>query len=156
MLCSSVVLVQSAVLLLPKVGIGVETREAERRAWARKVALNSQGNSTPGSTRTPHQATLSLASSCLQFELHFKRKHNTTIMSRSTDPGHFFQSDASEAIRARRAAKSGNTFGNPIKLQSKILAVVADPASSASVYVAESAGCIRRVNLNVSRLYYYF
>ena len=70
-------------------------------------------------------------------------------MSRSTDPGHFFQSDASEAIRARRAAKSGNTFGDPIKLQSKILAVVADPASPASVYVAESAGCIRRVNLEV-------
>ena len=81
---------------------------------------------------------------------HFKSKHNTTIMSRSTDPGHFFQSDASEAIRARRAAKSGNTFGDPIKLQSKILAVVADPASSASIYVAESAGCIRRVNLDVS------
>lgn len=80
-------------------------------------------------------------------------KVNTTqqlSMSRSTDPGHFFQSDASEAIRARRAAKSGNTFGDPIKLQSKILAVVADPASSASVYVAESAGCIRRVNLDVS------
>ena len=71
-------------------------------------------------------------------------------MSRSTDPGHFFQSDASEAIRARRAAKSGNILGDPIKLQSKILAVVADLASSASIYVAESAGCIRRVNLDVS------
>ena len=46
MVCSSVVLVQSAVLLLPKVGIGMERREAEGRAWARKVALNAQGNST--------------------------------------------------------------------------------------------------------------
>lgn len=80
---------------------------------------------------------------------HFSLPINKVDMSRSTDPGHFFQSDASEAIRARRAAKSGNTFGNPIKLQSKILAVVADPASSACVYVAESAGCVRRVNLEV-------
>jgi hypothetical protein len=70
-------------------------------------------------------------------------------MSRSTDPGHFFQTDASEAIRARRAAKSGNKNGDPIKLQSKILDVIADPFATDSVYVAESAGCIRKVNISV-------
>ncbi|KAI9742421.1 MAG: hypothetical protein M1818_003955 [Claussenomyces sp. TS43310] len=68
-------------------------------------------------------------------------------MSRSTDPGHFFQTDASEATRARRAAKSGNKNGNPTVLKSKILAVIADPYSSDCVYVAESAGCIRNVNI---------
>ncbi|PQE33758.1 hypothetical protein CJF32_00009997 [Rutstroemia sp. NJR-2017a WRK4] len=68
-------------------------------------------------------------------------------MSRSTDPGHFFQTDASESTRARRAAKSGNKNGNPIVLQSKILNLVLDPFSSECVYVAESAGCVRKVNL---------
>ncbi|KAI6710197.1 hypothetical protein JHW43_007275 [Diplocarpon mali] len=68
-------------------------------------------------------------------------------MSRTTDPGHFFQTDASESIRARRAAKSGNKNGNPIALQSKILGCTPDPFSSTSIYVAESAGCVRKVNL---------
>ncbi|CZR53924.1 related to TRANSCRIPTIONAL REPRESSOR RCO-1 [Phialocephala subalpina] len=68
-------------------------------------------------------------------------------MSRSTDPGHFFQTDASESTRARRAAKSGNKNGNPIVLQSKILSVIPDPFSPACVYVAESAGCVRKVNI---------
>ncbi|KAL5325860.1 hypothetical protein ACEPPN_006994 [Leptodophora sp. 'Broadleaf-Isolate-01'] len=68
-------------------------------------------------------------------------------MSRSTDPGHFFQTDASESIRARRAAKSGNKYGNPIVLQSKILSCVPDPFSSAAIYIAESAGCVRKVNI---------
>lgn len=70
-------------------------------------------------------------------------------MSQSTDPGHFFQSDASEATRARRAAKSGNKNGDPIKLASKILDVAVDPLSPACLFVAESAGCIRKVNLEV-------
>jgi hypothetical protein len=70
-------------------------------------------------------------------------------MSRSVDPGHFFQTDASESTRARRAAKSGNKKGDPIVLPSKILNIVADSFSPNSVYVAESAGCVRRVNVEV-------
>ena len=70
-------------------------------------------------------------------------------MSRSTDPGHFFQTDASESIRARRAAKSGNNYGNPIVLQSKILNCVPDPFSTTAIYIAESAGCVRKVNFEV-------
>jgi hypothetical protein len=70
-------------------------------------------------------------------------------MSRSTDPGHFFQTDASESTRARRAAKSGNKHGNPIILQSKILNAIPDPFSSACIYIAESAGCVRKVNVEV-------
>lgn len=70
-------------------------------------------------------------------------------MSKSTDPGHFFQTDASESTRARRAAKSGNKNGNPIVLSSKILSAVPDPFSSACIYIAESAGCVRRVNIEV-------
>ncbi|QSZ34543.1 hypothetical protein DSL72_006137 [Monilinia vaccinii-corymbosi] len=68
-------------------------------------------------------------------------------MSRSTDPGHFFQTDASESTRARRAAKSGNKNGNPIILQSKILSLIPDPFSPQCVYIAESAGCVRKVNI---------
>lgn len=76
---------------------------------------------------------------------------NCTIikMSVSNDPGHFFQSDASESTRARRAAKSGNKNGTPIVLRSKILSVIPDPFSSACIYIAESAGCVRKVNLQV-------
>jgi len=73
-------------------------------------------------------------------------------MSRSTDPGHFFQTDASEATRARRAAKSGNKNGNPIVLQSKILGAVEDPFSPACIWIAESAGCVRNVNVEVGML----
>ncbi|KAH6670131.1 WD40-repeat-containing domain protein [Halenospora varia] len=72
-------------------------------------------------------------------------------MSRSTDPGHFFQTDASESTRARRAAKSGNKHGNPIVLQSKILCAVPDPFSETSIYIAESAGCVRRVDVKQSK-----
>ncbi|KAH8820437.1 WD40-repeat-containing domain protein [Xylogone sp. PMI_703] len=71
-------------------------------------------------------------------------------MSRSTDPGHFFQTDAAETTRARRAAKSGNKFGDPIILQSKILNAIADPFSSTCIYVAESAGCVRKVNVETN------
>jgi hypothetical protein len=49
----------------------------------------------------------------------------------------------------RKAAKSRNTDGNPIKLQSKILAIAADPLDCGSVYVAESAGTIKKVVLEV-------
>lgn len=72
-----------------------------------------------------------------------------TNMSRSADPGHFFQTDASESTRARKAVKSGNKNGNPIVLQSKILNVVPDPFSSTCIYLAESAGCVRKVNVEV-------
>lgn len=70
-------------------------------------------------------------------------------MSRSDDPGHFFQSDASDATRARRAAKSSNKHGNPIVLQSKILGAIQDPFSAECIYIAESAGCVRKVNVRV-------
>ncbi|CZS99783.1 hypothetical protein WAI453_003556 [Rhynchosporium graminicola] len=72
-------------------------------------------------------------------------------MSVSDDPGHFFQTDASESIRARRAAKSGNKYGDPIVLQSKILSCVPDPFSSTSIYIAESAGCVRKINLETRK-----
>lgn len=74
---------------------------------------------------------------------------HTNTMSRSTDPGHFFQTDASESTRARRAAKSGNKNGSPIILQSKILKAIPDPFSTSCIYVAESAGCVRKVNIEV-------
>lgn len=73
-------------------------------------------------------------------------------MSRSTDPGHFFQTDASESTRARRAAKSGNKNGKPIVLQSKLLSLITDPFSSQCVYIAESAGCVRKVDIEVGTI----
>ncbi|KAL2131336.1 hypothetical protein VTI74DRAFT_5244 [Chaetomium olivicolor] len=67
----------------------------------------------------------------------------------SSDPEHFFETDAAQEKRQRRAAKSNNKYGNPITLKSKILAAIPDPrAPSSAVLVAESAGAVRLVNLN--------
>lgn len=51
--------------------------------------------------------------------------------------------------RERREAKAANKFGNPVTLKSKIVAAVADSTSPSSVLVAEAAGKVRRVNLEV-------
>ncbi|GME27830.1 WD repeat containing protein [Neofusicoccum parvum] len=61
-------------------------------------------------------------------------------MSRSADPGHFFQTSSALSESARKAEKSKNTAGDPIKLSSKLLAVAADPLDDGAVYVAEAAG----------------
>ncbi|KAK0615815.1 WD40-repeat-containing domain protein [Bombardia bombarda] len=69
----------------------------------------------------------------------------------SSDPGHFFETDAEQLTRKRRAAKAGNKYGNPIQLKSKILAAVVDPrAPSSAIFVAESAGSVRRIDLDTS------
>lgn len=63
---------------------------------------------------------------------------------------------AANAERARKAAKSGNKYGDPISMKSKILAAIPDPANpSGSIFIAESAGFARRVNLEV-RIALYF
>ncbi|KAH8704024.1 WD40-repeat-containing domain protein [Talaromyces proteolyticus] len=68
-------------------------------------------------------------------------------MSRSSHKEDFFQTTASIEESGRRAAKAKNEHGKPIRLQSKILAVAEDPYSAGSVYVAESAGSVRKVAL---------
>ncbi|KAL8396919.1 hypothetical protein RB594_003855 [Gaeumannomyces avenae] len=70
-------------------------------------------------------------------------------MSKSSDPRNFFESDAQQATRERRDAKSSNKYGNPVALKSKILAAIADPRSSSppAIFVAESAGSVRHVKL---------
>ncbi|KAL5116657.1 hypothetical protein ACEQ8H_005406 [Pleosporales sp. CAS-2024a] len=71
-------------------------------------------------------------------------------MSRSNDPGHYFQTTSALNETARKAAKSKNTNGRPIKLPSKILAVVADPQEENQVYVAEAAGNVKLLNIQTS------
>lgn len=51
----------------------------------------------------------------------------------------------------RKDAKSQNFNGNPIRLQSKILAVCVDPHNKGSIYIAQSSGVVRRIILEVSR-----
>jgi hypothetical protein len=72
-------------------------------------------------------------------------------MSRSNDPGHYFQTTSALEETARKAAKSKNTKGDPIKLPSKILAATADPQDENQIYVAEAAGSVKRVNLEVDK-----
>ena len=59
--------------------------------------------------------------------------------------------DRSAALdeQERKETKSQNANGNPIKLQSKILAVRADPSRPGSIYVAQSSGTVRRIILDV-------
>ena len=52
---------------------------------------------------------------------------------------------------ARKAAKSKNDRGNPLRLPSKILAVVPDPEHESQIYVAEAAGNVKRINLEVGQ-----
>ncbi|KAK1761422.1 WD40-repeat-containing domain protein [Echria macrotheca] len=67
----------------------------------------------------------------------------------SSDRGHFFETDAEQQKRERRAAKAGNSYGSPIQLKSKLLAAAIDPRSpSSAVLVAESTGSVRLVSLS--------
>ncbi|RPA99971.1 WD40 repeat-like protein [Choiromyces venosus 120613-1] len=68
-------------------------------------------------------------------------------MSMSNDPGNFFQTETALANAERRAAKSSNKNGSPITLTSKLLSIIPDPTSSMRVYIAESGGITRRVDL---------
>ena len=72
-------------------------------------------------------------------------------MSRSQDPDHFFQTSQSIAETSRKAAKSKNEHGAPIRLKSKILAIIADPTHEGAVYLAESVGQVRRIVLDVGK-----
>ncbi|KAH7040441.1 WD40-repeat-containing domain protein [Microdochium trichocladiopsis] len=67
-------------------------------------------------------------------------------MRQGTSSEHYFETDAAQALRERRAAKAGNKHGNPIVLKSKLQAVIQDPTSASHVLVAESAGSVRRLN----------
>ena len=72
-------------------------------------------------------------------------------MAQSNDAGNYFQTSDSLATIERRAAKSKNKHGDPIKLPSKILAAIADPQSDGAVFVAEAAGEVKRVVLEVCK-----
>jgi hypothetical protein len=72
-------------------------------------------------------------------------------MSRSNDAGHYFQTSDSLATTERKAAKSTNKRGDPIILPSKILAAIPDLTSDEAVYVAEAAGDVKRVVLEVCK-----
>ncbi|CAJ2511099.1 Uu.00g067240.m01.CDS01 [Anthostomella pinea] len=69
-------------------------------------------------------------------------------MQKGTSSDHFFQTDADNAQKERRAAKASNKNGDPITLKSKLLAAVPHPTSPSSILVAESAGAVRRVNVD--------
>ena len=51
----------------------------------------------------------------------------------------------------RKALKSNNKNGNPIRLPSKVLALITDPQDAGAVYVAESGGTARRLVLDVGK-----
>ncbi|KAI2632387.1 WD40 repeat-like protein [Hypoxylon sp. NC1633] len=69
-------------------------------------------------------------------------------MNKGTNPDQFFQTDAEQAKRERRAAKAGNKNGSPIALKSKLLAAISDPTSPSCILIAESTGSVRRVNVD--------
>ncbi|KAF3480123.1 uncharacterized protein GIQ15_05470 [Arthroderma uncinatum] len=60
---------------------------------------------------------------------------------------YFFQTTAQLENAERKRKKSTNSNGEPIKLQSKVLAIVADPTRDDAVFLAESSGTARRLVL---------
>ncbi|KAI9372699.1 WD40-repeat-containing domain protein [Aspergillus egyptiacus] len=68
-------------------------------------------------------------------------------MSASSHRDDFFQTTSSLEEQKRKDIKSKNTNGSPIRLQSKILAVRADPLNAGAVYVAQSGGTVRKIIL---------
>ncbi|KAL6702888.1 hypothetical protein ACN47E_000850 [Coniothyrium glycines] len=71
-------------------------------------------------------------------------------MSQSNDPGHYFQTTSALEESARKASKSKNTEGTPLKLTSKLLAAIADPQHENQIYVAEAAGNVKRINIETN------
>lgn len=71
------------------------------------------------------------------------------IMSRSNDAGHFFQTSSALATTERKAQKAKNKYGKPVKFPSKILAVIDDPRDEKCLYIAEAAGEVKRIDLEV-------
>jgi hypothetical protein len=72
-------------------------------------------------------------------------------MSISNDAGHFFQTTDALETTERKSAKAKNKHGNPIKLTSKILAAGSHDwdGGENKIYVAEAAGDIKAVNVEV-------
>ncbi|KAI5288590.1 hypothetical protein KEM52_001106 [Ascosphaera acerosa] len=68
-------------------------------------------------------------------------------MAQSTDARHFFQTSAALEESTRKETKAKNTNGDPVRLDSKLLALHADPAETRHVYVAASSAVVKRVNL---------
>ncbi|KKK14624.1 hypothetical protein P175DRAFT_0529808 [Aspergillus ochraceoroseus IBT 24754] len=68
-------------------------------------------------------------------------------MSTSSHRDDFFQTTSALDEQKRKDAKSSNTHGSPIRLQSKILAVQPDPLKAGAVYVAQSGGTVRNIIL---------
>ncbi|ROT42344.1 WD domain-containing protein [Sodiomyces alkalinus F11] len=66
----------------------------------------------------------------------------------TSNPEHFFETDTQLAKRQLRAKKEENTFGDPIRISSKVLAVIPDPAQPYnSIFTAESGGRVSRINV---------
>ncbi|KAL3481901.1 WD40-repeat-containing domain protein [Aspergillus californicus] len=72
-------------------------------------------------------------------------------MPSSSNRDDFFQPTSALDDQRRKDIKSNNTNGSPIRLQSKILAVQADPLNAGSVYVAQSGGTVRKIVLETGQ-----
>ncbi|KAI4156424.1 MAG: hypothetical protein LQ341_000015 [Variospora aurantia] len=71
-------------------------------------------------------------------------------MPTTNEADHFFQTTHSITETERKSRKGTNKNGAPVRIPSKILAAVADPSCpSDAVFVAESAGNVRRVVVDV-------
>jgi hypothetical protein len=78
-----------------------------------------------------------------------KQREPTYVISQSSK---LTISSAALDEAARKARKAKNKLGNPIKLPSKILAIAADPRDSGAVYVAEAAGTVKKIILEVCKM----
>lgn len=86
-----------------------------------------------------------------------KNTRTQKAMSKSNDAGHFFQTSAALETTSRKEAKAKNKHGKPIQISSKVLAAHEDIFSNSTtptVYVAEAAGEVKRVRLEVGESHF--
>ncbi|KAM0275000.1 hypothetical protein ACHAQH_007648 [Verticillium albo-atrum] len=69
----------------------------------------------------------------------------------SSNQENFFETDVQQEKRKQRALKQDNPFGNPIRLPSKVLAILPDPTNPNAILTAESSGRVARISLTTRK-----
>jgi hypothetical protein len=132
----------------PLLGVGVG-RLGKRCTCGGVIRAAEQAQ--PVTPRHPTRQPLQLDSPCRAPTTRETTSRRRMATSRSPFLTPLTCSSSSLNETARKATKSKNTKGSPIKLPSKILAVIPDPQDDNHIYVAAAAGFVKRINIEVGQ-----
>jgi hypothetical protein len=116
-----------------------------------RVAAGSSGQAQPDPPRHPTRQPLQLESPCRALTTRDTTSRRRTVTSTPFSLTPLTCSSSALNETARKATKSKNAKGTPIKLPSKILAAIPDPQDDNHIYVAAAAGFIKRINIEVGQ-----